>query len=427
MSIALHSGMPAIEGKSGPLRDDALSFRLQPGYVELAPSRSLVEIFPHLITVIEHASDFVEPSVWPPGSNRPPAPDIRDVRLQPNEYGAVPLDRFDASQILRFDTAAAAIANDIERIRAENPDNRLFVLGETHSSTAEAIAQFLVFYLLTGEERYNLVHAIEFPTTPYVDELIDKLYDRDIDADEFLARASVALHHQYLAALIRHENETGENVEDPVDLDFWRRTLERDVVRNFDNRVRVVLLDRNRFTTDETGGHADRTAGMEAAIFDAMRNHPDSVIVAQIGKLHVLPDFVTNDDIRESGLMLNGVPGGRIPAERPLMPVLSEEFGDAATFFVGMQYRETGTGYHDIPTEPDIPVVLEMDPIAGGEYDVEATRARMIENGNCAPAEENCWAFTSGENVNFFMFAQGFYREVRGRDPEDVDLIPDSF
>lgn len=367
------------------------------------------------------------PSVWPPGSNRPEAPDMRDVRLQRNEQGAVLVDLFDASQVLHFDTSAAAIANDIERRRAENPDARLFVLGETHSRTAEAIAQFTLFYLQTGEERGNLVHAIEAPTTPYVDELIDKLYDGDIDKDEFLARASVALQHQYLAALIRHENATGEIVENPATLDDWRRGLERDVIRNFDSEIRAVLIDRNRFVTDETGGYADRTAGMEEAIMEAMRDHPDSVIVAQVGQLHVLPDFVTNDEIRESGVISDGVPDGRIPSERPLMSTLTEEFGDEVHFYVGIRYAETGTGIGDIPTEPDIPILLEMDPIAGGEYDVEATRVRMIENGNCAPDEENCWAFTAGDNASFYLFAPNFYREPRSRNPEDVEFIPDSF
>lgn len=414
MSIAMHTGMPAIASKGAPLRDDDLAFRLPPGYPDLVPRRPL-------------PAGGSMPSVWPPGSNRPEAPDMRDVRLQRNEQGAVLVDLFDASQVLHFDTSAAAIANDIERRRAENPDARLFVLGETHSRTAEAIAQFTLFYLQTGEERGNLVHAIEAPTTPYVDELIDKLYDGDIDKDEFLARASVALQHQYLAALIRHENATGEIVENPATLDDWRRGLERDVIRNFDSGIRAVLIDRNRFVTDETGGYADRTAGMEEAIMEAMRDHPDSVIVAQVGQLHVLPDFVTNDQIRESGVISHGVPGGRIPSERPLMSTLTEEFGDEVHFYVGIRYAETGTGIAEIPTEPDIPVLLEMDPIAGRDYDVEATRARMIENGNCAPDEENCWSFTSVDNASFYLFAPNFYREPRSRNPEDVEFIPDSF
>lgn len=416
MSISLNVGQAGMPTRSQP-QDEQLAFRLPPSYGDLAPHRRQVDMLP--------SSSL--PSVWPPGSNRPDARALADVKMQNNEYGAVQVDRIDPSQILYFYKAAAIIANDIEERRANNPNFRLAMMPEEHSNVSEAIFQFTGYYLRTGEIGKDLIYAIESPTTPYVDELIDKLYDGDIDEDEFLARGSVALQHQYLAALIRHENETGETVDNPGTIDTFRRMLEHDVIRNYRNDARVVLVDRNRFTFDETGQHASRTEGMSEAIHDMMERYPDNFFLLQIGKLHVVPDFVTNREIAEEGVVLNGVPGGRIPSERPLLPELTERYGDNMHAYIGIQYRESGSGYRGVATEPNVPVLLNMDPLEGREYDVEATRARMREAGNCAQDDDDCWAFTSTETSSYYMFTARFYKEPLGREPGDPMPVPDLF
>ncbi|MGY6645090.1 MAG: hypothetical protein ACXIVD_07695 [Salinarimonas sp.] len=415
MSISLNTGQSRMPIGSLPQDEQFQAFRLPPSYGDLAPHRRQVDMLP--------ASTL--PSVWPPGSNRPDAPALEDVKLQSNEYGAIPVDRIDPSQLLHFDTAAASIANDIEKRRADNPNFRLAVMGEEHSDLSEAIYQFTAHYLRTGEIGSDLIQLIESPTTPYVDDLIDKLYDGDIDEDEFLARGSVALQHQYLAALINHENETGETVDDPGTIDTFRRMLERDVIRNYRNDARVVLVDRNRFTFDESGQNADRTRGLEEAVREAMERYPDNFLLLQVGKLHVIPDFVTNSEIAEAGVVLNGVPGGRIPSELSLLHEFTEQFGDDMHAYIGVQYRESGSGYNGVATEPNVPVLLNMDPIEGREYDVEATRARMREAGNCAQDDDDCWAFTSLDTSTFYMYTRRFYREPLGREPGDPMPVPE--
>jgi len=355
-------------------------------------------------------------------SNRAPAPDLDDVRLRsPDGYG-IPVIPFAAEQVVHYQSASAMIAEDIETRLAENPDMRIVVMGEGHSSTAQSVFDFLAYYLLTGDSGREFVLAFEAFTTPHVNDLIDQLYDGVIEPDEFLARASVDLQLRYLSALAHHEDATGETVAEPATIDTWRNTLERDVIRHFNDGNRVALLDVNRYDfEDDTGRTANRTAGMEQSLLGLAAEHPDSVILAQIGKLHVLPEFVGTPDIVENGPVNFGVPVGRIPAERALMPALSEELGpENVSFFIGSEYREWAERhgvpdpYHGKPTLPN------MDPRPDREYDVEATRQRMIESRNCPPEEDSCWRFGDSPNATYYIFHHPFFNDASGRDIHDI-------
>lgn len=344
-------------------------------------------------------------------SNRAPAPDLDDVRLEPRDGYGVPVIPFTEEQVVHYQSASAMIAEDIEGKLAENPDLRIVVVGEPHTPTAQSVFDFLAYYLFTGDSGGDFVLAFEAFTSPHVNDLIDQLYDGVIGPDEFLARASVDLQLRYLNALARHEEATGESVEEPATIDTWRATLERDVIRYFNDGRRVALLDVNRYDfEDDTGRRANRTAGMEESLRRLAEEHPDSVILAQVGKLHVVPEFVGNPDIVENGPVNFGVPVGRIPAERPLMSALSEELGpENVLFYIGSEYREWAERHGVEDQYLGKPTLPNMDPLPGGEIDVEATRQRMIESGNCPPGEDACWRFSDPPNATYFIFHHPYY------------------
>ena len=313
------------------------------------------------------------------------------------------------------------IAEDIETRLATNPDLRVIVMGEAHSSTAQSVFDFLAYYLFTGDSGRDFVLALEAFTTPYVNDLIDQLYDGVIEPDEFLARASVDMHLRYLGALAHHEDELGEAVEDPATIDTWRDALERDVIRHFNNDRRVALIDTNRYAFEDEGGRrADRTAGMEQSLFRLAEEHPDSVILAQIGNLHVLPEFVAKPDIAENGPVTFGVPVGRIPGEQPLIPALTEELGEENVhFYIGSEYHELGE-QHGVDAEYlGKPTLPDMDPRPDREYDINATEQRMSEIGNCPPGEEACWRFGDHPSATYYLFHHPYF-DPKGRDADDI-------
>lgn len=215
------------------------------------------------------------------------------------------------SRVATPQTFADALRDEV----AKNKQARVVVLGETHGPLAngifdKSVAEVKRAAAANGE---HLVAAVETPTTPEVDKLLDQYDKHQITREQFLDRAS-----PLLAAPLGN----GRSAE-PWLVEKKRQALEQDVTSKVEQGVPVVFWDRNRRnaspgTRDETGAKV---------IENIVNSDPRALVLVQAGLVHAQKNGTLRLDPYRRTL-------DKVDEQNPLAKRLATDLGQAAVVSV---------------------------------------------------------------------------------------------
>jgi hypothetical protein len=215
-----------------------------------------------------------------------------------------------------------------------NPQVKATFLGEFHNEQSDRlVAETLKQAKAAGQ---NPMLAVETPTTPKLDGMIEDLYAGKMTQDEFVKEGAKEMFRAYNEAKETMGPVTDEQKKDQVGLEYFEERLKNDVIKYHDQGIKVGFFDDDRFTPG-----ANRDATMASKLEKLVKDNPENEVYVQAGLIHAQEDGAFNLDQGDGQGVWKGVGTARMDGKDAAAERLADSMGDDAVLSTGLdQYGE---------------------------------------------------------------------------------------